>query len=102
VNRDQLRHGWLIVRCVSQPAPAGFDKHFYRLNVRVLDEGGDVLFDSEVDEKGLDFWVSYFFGVAFVVEEKAAFDPVIVSLFGAVGVLLGARDAASLIEKFFR
>ena len=102
MNRDQLRHGWLIVRCVSQPAPAGFDKHFYRLNVRVLDEGGDVLFDSEVGEKGLYFWLAHFFGVAFVVEEKVAFDPVEVSLFGTVGVVLGARDAASLFEKFFR
>jgi len=102
VNRDQLRHGWLIVRCVSQPAPAGFDKHFYRLNVRVLDEGGDVPLDGEMVEEGLDFWVSHFFRMAFVVEEKVAVHPVEVSLFGAVGVMLGARDVASLIEKFFR
>jgi len=40
--------------------------------------------------------------MAFVVEEKVAFDPIEVSLFGSVGVVLGARDAASLIEKFFR
>jgi len=39
--------------------------------------------------------------VAFVVEEGAA-HPVEVSLFGAVGVVLGAQDAESLIEKFFR
>jgi len=66
-----------------------------------MDESGTLLFDGKLCEEGLDFWVSHFFGVAFVVEEKAAFDPVIVSLSGAVGVLLGARDAASLIEKFF-
>jgi len=57
---------------------------------------------GELCEKGLDFWVSYFFGVAFVVEEKVVFDPDIISLFGAVGVVLGARDVTSLIEKFFR
>jgi len=58
--------------------------------------------DSEMGEEGLDFWLAHFFGVAFVVEWNVAFDPVIVSLFGAVGVVLGAQDAASLIEKFFR
>jgi hypothetical protein len=57
---------------------------------------------GELGEKGLDFWVSYFFGVAFVVEGNVVFDLVEVSLFGAVGVVLGARDVTSLIEKFFR
>jgi len=57
---------------------------------------------GEVGEEGLDFWVSHFFGVAFVVEEKVMFDPVIISLFGVVGVMLGARDVTGLIEKFFR
>jgi len=102
VYQDQLRGRWRIVRCVSQLAPAGFDNHFYRLNARVLDEGGDVLFDSELGEEGLYFWLAHFFGVAFVVEENVAFDPIEVSLFGAVGVVLGARDVTSLIEKFFR
>jgi len=57
---------------------------------------------GELCEEGLDFWVSHFFGVAFVVEDKVAFDPIEVSLFGAVGVVLGAQDVTSLIEKFFR
>jgi hypothetical protein len=102
VYQDQLRGRWRSVRCVSQPAPFGFDKHFYRFNARALDEGGDFLFDGELCEEGLYFWLTHFFGVAFVVEENIAVHPVEVSLFGAVGVVLGARDAASLIEKFFR
>jgi len=57
---------------------------------------------GEVGEEGLDFWVSHFFGVAFVVEENIAVHSVEVSLFGAVGVVLGAQDVTSLIEKFFR
>jgi len=36
------------------------------------------------------------------VEGNVVFDLVEVSLFGAVGVVLGARDVTSLIEKFFR
>ena len=100
--QDQLRGRWRSVCCVSQLAPAGFDKHFFRLNARALDEGGDVLFDGEVGEEGLYFWGAHFFGVAFVVEEKVAFNSIKVSLFGAVGVVLSARDVTSLIEKFFR
>jgi len=57
--------------------------------------------DGELCEEGLDFWVSHFFRMAFVVEEKVAVHPVEVSLFGAVGVVLGAQDVMSLIEKFF-
>ena len=102
MNRDQLRYGGLNVRCVSQSAPAGFDKHFYRFNAWVMDEGGTLLFDGELGEEGLYFWGAHFFGVAFVVEEKVAFNSIKVSLFGAVGVVLSARDVTSLIEKFFR
>ena len=40
--------------------------------------------DGELGEEGLYFWRAHFFGVAFVVEEKVAFDSVTVSLFGAV------------------
>ena len=76
-----------------------------RLNPTVGHEFGDTAHavkDSEMVEEGLDFWLAHFFGVAFVVEWNVAFDPVIVSLFGAVGVMLGARDVTGLIEKFFR
>lgn len=68
-------------------------------------EFGDAAHAVEVGElglEGLDYWGAHIFGMAFVVEEKVAFDPIEVSLFGSVGVVLGARDAASLIEKFFR
>ena len=51
-------------------------------------------------EEGLDFWLAHFFGVAFVVEEKVAFDTVIVSLFGAVGVVLEAESVGDLDEEF--
>jgi len=57
---------------------------------------------GELGEEGLDFWLAHIFGMAFVVEENAAVHSVTVSLFGAVGVVLGAQDVTSLIEKFFR
>jgi len=101
VNRDQLRYGGLNVRCVSQSAPAGFDKHFFRLNARALDEGGDFLFDGEVGEEGLDFLRAHLFWVAFVVEEKVAFDPVIVSLFGAVRCSVWCAGCHKLDREIF-
>ena len=67
----------------------------------VLGGGGDVLFDGEVGEEGLDFWGAHFERVAFVVVEDEAAHPVEVGLFGAVGVVFGAQDVAGLVKKFF-
>lgn len=41
-------------------------------------------------DEGTDLGLTHVFGVAFVVEEDVAFDPVFVGLFGAVGVVFGA------------
>lgn len=51
-------------------------------------------------EEGLDFRGAHVFGVAFVVEDDVAFDPVAVGLFGAVGVVLEAQGVGDLIEEF--
>ena len=76
----------------------------------VLGRGGDIAFMGEVEEESLDpstgsgqrFLGAHLAGMAFVVEKNEAAHPVDVSLFGAVGVVLGAQDVTSLIEKFFR
>lgn len=68
----------------------------------VLGGGGDVFFDGEVGEEGLDFWGAHVFGVAFAVEEDVAFDPVAVGLFGAVGVVFEAQGVGDLVEEFAR
>jgi hypothetical protein len=68
----------------------------------ILCGGGDVLFDGEVGEEGLDFWGAHVFGVTFVMEEDVAFDPVAVGLFGAVGVVFEAQGVGDLVEEFSR
>lgn len=66
----------------------------------VLGGGGDVLFDGEVGEEGLNFGDAHFFGVAFAVVEDVAFDPFGVGFFGAVGVVFEADGLAELLEEF--
>jgi len=48
---------------------------------------GNVPFDGQVGDEGLDFLRAHVFGVAFVVEEDVARDPVFVCFFGAGGVI---------------
>lgn len=67
----------------------------------VLGGGGDVFFDGEVGDEGLDFGGAHVFGVAFVVEEDVAFDPVFVGLFGAVGVVFGADGGGDEVHEFW-
>jgi hypothetical protein len=62
--------------------------------------GGDVLFDSQMGDEGLDLIGAHVFGVAFIMKEDVAFDPVLAGLFGAVGVVFGADGVAHLIEQF--
>ena len=50
-----------------------------------------VLVGCEVGEEGGDFFGTHVFGVAFVMEEDVAFDPIFVVLFGAVGVVFEAN-----------
>lgn len=68
----------------------------------VLGGGGDILFDSEMGDEGLNFGDAHVFGVAFAVVEDVAFDPVFVGLFGAVGVVFGAYGIGDLVEEFAR
>ena len=57
----------------------------------VLSGSGHLLLDGQVGEEGLDFGDAHIFRVSLVVEEDEAFDPVDVSLFGAIGVMLAAQ-----------
>ncbi len=50
-------------------------------------------------EKGADFPLAHFVGMAFAVKENEAADPVDVSLFGAGAVMLYAQIAADSIEQ---
>ncbi len=56
--------------------------------------------DGEVGEECLDFGRAHVFGVAFVMEEDVAFNPVFVGLLGAVGVVFGANGVGDLVEEF--
>ena len=51
---------------------------------------GDIFFNGKMGEEGLDLFDSHVFGVSFVVEEDVAFDPFLVGLFGAEGVVFEA------------
>ena len=51
-------------------------------------------------EKGFDFRAAQVAGVAFVMEEDKAGDPVYVGLFGADGIMLEAERVADLVEEF--
>ena len=67
----------------------------------VLGGGRYTALGGEIGYVRLDFRRAHFFGVAFVVEEDEAFDPVHVGLLGAIGVVLGADGFAHLVEEFF-
>jgi len=56
----------------------------------VLGGGGNLAFGCEVGDESLYFLGAHVFGMALLVEEYVAFDPIHVGLFGAVGVVLGA------------
>ena len=61
----------------------------------------DFAFGGEVGNESADFLFTHVFGVAFVVKNDVAFDPVFVGLFGAVGVVFGAKGIADLVHEFF-
>jgi hypothetical protein len=67
----------------------------------VLGGGGEAALGGEVGDEGLDFGDAHVFGMAFIVEEDVAANPVYVGLFGAVGVMLDANGVADLFEEFF-
>jgi len=53
-----------------------------------------VFIDGEVGEEGFDFGAAHFVGVALVVEQDEASDPIHVSVFGADGVVFEAQGVA--------
>ena len=57
----------------------------------VLGGSGDVLFDSEMGKEVLYFSDAHVFRVAFMMKEDVAFDPILVGLFGAVGIVFEAE-----------
>ena len=67
----------------------------------VLGGGSQVTLGGKVRDEGLDFLAAHVVGVAFVVEEDVAADPVYVGLFGAGGVVFDADGVADLFEEFF-
>jgi len=67
----------------------------------VLGGGGDMFLDGQVGEKGFDLLGAHLFGVALVVEEDEAADPVHIGFLGADGVVLAADDLAHDIEQLF-
>jgi hypothetical protein len=66
----------------------------------VLGGGGNMLHGGEVDEKAADLIRPHVGGVALVVEEDVALDPVNVGLFGVLGVVFDAQLIADLVEEF--
>jgi len=66
-------------------------------------EGGDLLIYGQVGEKGLDFGVAHLGGMAFVVEQDVAPDPVHVGFLGADGIPAQAEGLAEAVgELLFR
>jgi len=51
-----------------------------------LGGSGDLFVDGQVSEEGFDLRDAHLIGVAFVVEEDEAFDPMDIGLFGAVRI----------------
>lgn len=66
----------------------------------VLGGGSDFAFDGQVGDKGFDFGLAHFAGVAFFVEEDEAARPFDVGFFGTKGIMLGAQGVAHLVEQF--
>ena len=63
----------------------------------ILGGDGDVFIGCEVRKEGFNFGGTHFGGVAFVVEEDEAADPLDVGLLGAVGIVAGAQGGAHLV-----
>jgi len=66
----------------------------------ILGRGGDPLVYCQVGEKRFNFGDAHVPGVAFVVEEDEAFDPVDVGLFSADGVVFEAQRIPDLVQQF--
>jgi|GEM_PF-5340700 len=54
---------------------------------------------NEVGEEGLDLRGAHVFGMAFVVEEDEALDPIHIGLFGAIRVVFAADGITDLVKE---
>jgi hypothetical protein len=61
----------------------------------ILSGRADFSLDREVSEEGFNFWSTHFVGMTFVVEENKPPDPLNISFFGAVGVMLETNTRIS-------
>ena len=64
----------------------------------VLGGCSDLALVRQVGNESLHFVSCHVVGMALVVEEDEALDPVDISLLGAVGIVLHAQDFTSLIQ----
>jgi hypothetical protein len=64
----------------------------------ILSGGADPVMDGQVGEKGFNLRGVHSVGVAFVVEEDEAPDPIEVSLFGPAGIVFDPDSGTNLIE----
>ena len=62
----------------------------------------DLSFDGEVGEECFDLGWPHFAGMAFIVEDNVANDPIAVGFFGADGVVQESHFGRDLIEEFGR
>ena len=63
--------------------------------------GGNFALGGKVGDEGFDFGVAHVFGVAFAMKKDVPFGPIDIGVFGAVGVVLGLKGFAHLVEEFF-
>lgn len=92
-GHDMRERGWSAV-----PAIGSLVAFEDGAECPVLGGSRSFSFDGEVLQKCLYSVRAQVFGVALVVEEDEAFDPICVALFGTHGVVPGAKDIAGLIE----
>ena len=67
-----------------------------------MGQGREDASDGWVGEKGRDEDVAHVFGMAVVVEENEAPDPVQVAILGAEGIVPEAYGVADLVEEALR
>ena len=68
----------------------------------VLSGGGDMAVDGEMAEEGSDLFLAHLGGMALVVEEDVAADPVQVELLRAEAVVLYPQMPANAVEELRR
>jgi hypothetical protein len=68
----------------------------------VLGGGSNVVFGRQVREKGTNFGGPHFAGMAFVVEEDKASNPIDIGFFCAQSVVFNAQQFADLVKQLGR